>query len=98
MKEVKVFTGISNIYKTGLESLIFSDDTCPKCGEHSLELETKEENEKQVGIRYKCSNCNYTCPITRDVIVVGEETIPRPGYDKTSISTFIDKFCNEKGF
>lgn len=89
-KSVKVNTGLINSLNS-FEALIFTDNTCPKCGEHTLDVETQEENEKNVMIRYRCSNCNYVCPISREHVTVGEEAEYRPGYD-SSIKNFMTIF------
>ncbi len=96
-KVIPVFTGISNILTESFETLIFTDNTCPKCGEHSLEVESKKDYEdKNVMIRYVCGNCGYICPISREHVTVGEEAEYRPGYDH-SIRNFMKIYHEKKG-
>ena len=95
--ESKANTGI----KTSLESfeaLIFDDDTCPKCGEHSLVLDSvKGYEDKDILVRYRCINCGYVCPLSREHVTVGIEAEFRPGYD-SAIKNFMKRYHSKEKY
>ena len=95
--EVKLSLGIDRfINNAPIETLIFTDDTCPKCGEHSLKLvDTKMYRDITTNVGYVCTNCGYICPIVMDDIKIDKEVSIHPGYGK-EISDFMNKFNNSE--
>lgn len=93
----EINTGI----KTSLdefEALIFDDDTCPKCGEHSLGIDSVKGYEgKDILVRYRCTNCGYVCPLSREHVTVGIEAEFRPGYD-SAIKNFMKRYHSKEEY
>lgn len=86
--------------KTSLDSfeaLIFDDDTCPKCGEHSLCIDSAKEYDNNILVRYRCNNCGYICPLSREHVTVGIEAEFRPGYD-SAIKNFMKRYHSKEKY
>lgn len=86
--------------KTSLDSyetLIFDDDTCPKCGEHTLNVESTKEYDKDLLVRYRCTNCGYVCPLSREHVIADTEAVYRPGYD-SSIKNFMKRYHSKEKY
>lgn len=86
---MKSTSGLNNILNSDKkETLIFSDNTCPKCGYKMSIIEDKVMG-KNIKLRFKCFKCSFECPIYHNE---NNPSIIRPLYDSDSTHDFFNSF------
>lgn len=96
-KDINTSTGMYQFRKGQPKmGLIFSDNTCPICGE-KLRLLVKYISDIPFAVRYQCDSCGYICPIKYNINghkctkTECSEPLPNPTYDE-SIYEFREQF------